>query len=392
MKNFTFYNPTRIIFGKGSIDKVGSLSKGYGSSVLLHYGGGSIKKNGIYDQVIASLKAEGLSVTELGGVVPNPRLSLVREGIELCRKAQVDIIIAVGGGSVIDSAKAIAFGVKLSDSEDIWDDYYMNSACDVREKLPVGVVLTIPAAGSESSISSVLTDWEKNLKRAVNCEALMPEFAIMDPETNYSLPAYQSACGAADILAHLMERYFTQERFNDLSDRFLESAMRNVIAYAPLVLKHPQEYRYRAELMWTGTLAHNGLLDRGRIGDWASHAIEHELSGQYDIAHGAGLTIILPAWMRYVYTQNIDRFVQFANRVWDVSLTLDDKHTIVELTIDRMEAFFRSLGLPVRLSDAGIGNERIKKMAANAMIGRKSIGMFMPLLESDIEKILKLAL
>lgn len=392
MKNFTFYNPTRIVFGQGTISQVGPMAKSYGKKVLLHYGGGSIKRNGIYEQVFQSLKQSGMTVIELGGVEPNPRLSLVREGIKLCRNESVDVIIAVGGGSVIDSAKAIGFGVKLSDDEDIWDDYYMNASCTVRETLPVGVVLTIPAAGSESSISSVLTDWKSHMKRAVNCEALMPKFAIMDPETNYSLPAYQSACGAADILAHLMERYFTQERYNDLSDRFLEQAMRNVITYAPLVLKHPKDYRYRAELMWTGTLAHNGLLDRGRVGDWASHAIEHELSGLFDIAHGAGLTIVFPAWMKYVYHEHIDRFVQFACRVWDVSLTLDNKETIIEVAIDRMEAFFRSLGLPVRLSDAGIGNERIAQMVETAMIGRESIGTLKRLEGSDIEKILKLAL
>ena len=392
MKNFTFYNPTKIVFGKGSIAQTGELAKRYGLKVLLHYGSGSIKKNGVYDQVAQSLRASGLTVVELGGVVPNPRLSLVREGIELCKKEKIDIVIAVGGGSVIDSSKAIAFGVKLPPEEDVWNDYYMNPACSVRETLPVGVVLTIPAAGSESSISSVITDWDNNMKRAVNCEPLMPAFAIMDPETNYSLPAYQSACGAADILAHLQERYFTLEKHNDLSDRFLESAMRNIIAYAPLVLKHPNEYRYRAELMWTGTLAHNTLLDRGRVGDWASHGIEHELSGQYDIAHGAGLAIVIPAWMKYVYHENIDRFVQYANRVWDVSLTFDDKDTIVESMIDRSEAFYRAIGLPVRLSDAGIGNERIRKMAEMALIGLDSLGNLKKLGVDDVEKILKLAL
>ncbi|WP_422479673.1 iron-containing alcohol dehydrogenase [Pleomorphochaeta sp. DL1XJH-081] len=392
MLNFSYYNPTRIVFGKGTIGQVGELAKGYGKRVLLHYGGGSIKKNGVYSQVVESLKAAKLDVVELGGVVPNPRLSLVREGIALCKKEKIDFILAVGGGSVIDSAKAIGFGTVLPDNEDVWDDYYMKGDCVVRKSLPLGVVLTIPAAGSESSTGTVVTDWENNLKRAVNSETIIPKFAVMDPETNYTLPAYQTACGAADILAHLQERYFTMEKHNDLSDKMLESAMRNVIAYSLMALKHPNDYRYRAELMWTGTLAHNNQLDRGRVGDWASHDIEHEISGQYDIAHGAGLAIVFPAWMKYVYRDNIDRFVQYALRVWDISLTFDDKDAIVEAAIDRLEAFYRALGLPVRLSDAGIGNERVRKMAESAMIGRDSVGNFRKLKADDVEKILKLAL
>lgn len=226
----------------------------------------------------------------------------------------------------------------------------------------------------------------------MNSEAIIPTFAIMDPETNYSLPDYQTACGAADILAHLQERYFTNEIHNDLSDRLLESAMRNIISYAPLALKSPTDYRYRSELMWTGTIAHNNLLDRGRVGDWASHDIEHELSGMYDIAHGAGLAIVFPAWMRYVYTHNIDRFVQYAVRVWDISITFDDKDAIVESAIMRLEDFYRSIGLPVHLGDAGIGPDRIKEMSDNAMIGRSSVGNFVTLNSTDVEKIFRLAL
>lgn len=392
MVNFQYYNPTRIVFGQGTIAQVGSLASCYGKKILLHYGGGSIRKNGVYGQVVASLEAAGLQVVELGGVVPNPRLSLVREGIALCKREGVEMILAVGGGSVIDSAKGIGFGSRLDDGEDIWEDYYMNAGCTVRETLPVGVVLTIPAAGSESSTGTVVTNGDVNLKRAVNSETIIPRFAVMDPETNYTLPAYQTACGASDILAHLQERYFTMEKHNDLSDRLLESAMRNVIANAPLALRHPNDYRYRAELMWTGTLAHNNLLDRGRIGDWASHDIEHELSGMYDIAHGAGLAIVFPAWMRYVYSTDIDRFVQYATRVWDVSLTFDDKDAIVESAVGRLEAFYRSLGLPVRLGDAGIGAKDIRVMAGNGMIGREYMGNFRKLRADDIEKILRSAL
>ncbi len=392
MNNFSFHNPTRIIFGKDTIAEVGEHTARYAKKVLLHYGSGSIKKNGIYDTVVASLKEHGVEYVELSGVVPNPRLSLVREGIELCAKEDISFILAVGGGSVIDSAKAIAFGSLLEKGEDVWDDYYMNRECSITKALSVGVVLTIPAAGSESSISSVITNDENNLKRAVNQEAITPRFAIMDPQTNYSLPDYQSACGAADILAHLMERYFTNSQFNDLSDKFLEAAMRNVISYAPLVLMEPTEYRYRAEMMWTGTIAHNGLLDRGRVGDWASHMIEHELSGVYDIAHGAGLAIVFPAWMKYVHHHNIDRFVQFAIRVWNISVTLDDKETVVALAITRLEEFFRSLNLPVRLSDAGIDAKDISLMAANLMKGNDGAGNFVRLGQDDVENILRLAL
>ncbi len=391
MLNFSYYNPTRIIFGKDSISKVGNEVSHHTSKVLLHYGGGSIKKNGVYKKTIASLKEANIEVVELSGVVPNPRLSLVREGIKICKDENIDFILAVGGGSVIDSAKAIAFGALLTGG-DVWDDYYMKGDCEVTKALKVGVILTIPAAGSESSTGTVITNEKNNLKRAINSEAVIPTFAIMDPETNYSLPDYQTACGASDILSHLQERYFTNEIHNDLSDRLLESAMRNIISYAPLALKNPTDYRYRSELMWTGTIAHNNLLDRGRVGDWASHDIEHELSGMYDIAHGAGLSIVFPAWMRYVYTHNIDRFVQYAVRVWDIALTFDDKDTIVESAIDRLEAFYRSIGLPVHLGDAGIGPDKIKEMSDNAMIGRSSVGNFLTLKSVDVEKIFRLAL
>jgi len=391
MLNFTYYNPTRIIFGKDTITQVGEHVSQFAQKVLLHYGGGSIKRNGVYEQVISSLKRAHIDVIELSGVVPNPRLSKVVEGIEIVKKEKISFILAVGGGSVIDSAKAIAIG-SLLDGENLWNDYFLTSTKEIEKALPVGVVLTIPASGSESSTGSVITDDKSNLKRPIKSEHIIPRFAIMDPQTNYSLPDYQTACGSSDILAHLMERYFTNEVNNDLSDKLLESAMRNVIAYAPLALKHPTDYRYRSELMWSGTLAHNNLLDRGRVSDWASHAIEHELSGVYDIAHGAGLSIIFPAWMRYVYTRNIDRFVQFGVRVCNVNLTLDDKDVIVEAAIDRLELFYRSLGLPVRLTDAGIGTEKIDLMSKNATLNKKTIGNFFPLTSDDVKQILRLAL
>ncbi|MCK9287945.1 MAG: iron-containing alcohol dehydrogenase [Sphaerochaetaceae bacterium] len=393
MLNFSYWNPTRINFGKGTMAEVGKEAAKWGKKVLFHFGGGSIKKNGVYDTVTASLKAAGLEITYLGGVVPNPHLSLVREGIEICKKEHIDLVLAVGGGSVIDSAKAIAFGAKLPPSEDVWYDYYMKASPVVRDALPIGVVLTIPAAGSESSTGTVVTDAEHGLKRAVNSETIVPKFAVMDPETNYTLPAYQTACGATDILAHLQERYFTTVEHNDLSDRLIEACMRNIITNAPLALEHPNDYRYRAELMWTGTIAHNNLLDRGRIGDWATHDIEHELSALYDIAHGAGLAIMFPAWMKYVYKVDIDRFVQWAVRVWDVSLPLSDKEGIVLEGIKRLEAFYKRIGMPTRLSDLKIGKDKLRFMAENSLVGERThLGNFMKLYADDVEKIYNLAL
>ncbi|MEA5032083.1 MAG: iron-containing alcohol dehydrogenase [Sphaerochaeta sp.] len=393
MLNFSYWNPTRIIFGKESIADVGQEAAKWGKRVLFHFGGGSIKANGVYDAVTNSLKEAGLEVVYLGGVVPNPHLSLVRQGIALCKKEKIDLVLAVGGGSVIDSAKAIAFGTKLQGNEDVWNDYFMRAQYDIQDALPVGVVLTIPAAGSESSTASVITDEKEGLKRAINSETVIPKFAVMDPETNYSLPNYQTACGATDILAHLQERYFTMVGGNDLSDRLLESCMRNIIANAPLALKNPSEYVYRAELMWTGTIAHNNLLDRGRLGDWATHDIEHELSALYDIAHGAGLAILFPAWMKYVYKDNIDRFVQYAIRVWDVSLPLEDKDSIVEEAINRLQNFYRRIGMPTSLTEVKIGKDKLRFMAEKALFGERThLGNFKKLYVDDVEKIYHLAL
>ncbi|PKL22479.1 MAG: NADH-dependent alcohol dehydrogenase [Spirochaetae bacterium HGW-Spirochaetae-4] len=393
MLNFSYWNPTRIIFGKESIADVGQESAKWGKRVLFHFGGGSIKANGVYDAVTNSLKEAGLEVIYLGGVVPNPHLSLVRQGIALCKKEKIDLVLAVGGGSVIDSAKAIAFGTKLQGNEDVWNDYFMRAQYEIQDALPVGVVLTIPAAGSESSTASVITDEKEGLKRAINSETVIPKFAVMDPETNYSLPNYQTACGATDILAHLQERYFTMVGGNDLSDRLLESCMRNIIANAPLALKNPSEYVYRAELMWTGTIAHNNLLDRGRLGDWATHDIEHELSALYDIAHGAGLAILFPAWMKYVYKDNIDRFVQYAIRVWDVSFPLEDKDSIVEEAINRLQNFYRRIGMPTSLTEAKIGKDKLRFMAEKALFGERThLGNFKKLYVDDVEKIYHLAL
>lgn len=389
MLNFSFYNPARIIFGKGVEEQTGEQVKKYGSKVLLHYGSGSVVRTGVLDKVKKSLDAAGVSYIELGGVKPNPRLSLVREGIEICKREGVDFILAVGGGSTIDSSKGIAAGV-LYDG-DIWD-LYLYPDRQPSKALPVGVVLTIPAAGSESSNASVVTNEDGWMKRDICDECIIPRFAIMNPEFTFTLPPYQTACGASDILAHMMERYFTQVDHVDFTDRLLEGAMRTVIFNAPIVINEPENYDARAEIMWAGSLAHNGLLNTGREGDWASHEIEHELSGIYDIAHGAGLSIVFPAWMRYVWKDNPARFVQFAQRVFDVDIAQAETEAIVNEMIYRLESWYRRIGVPTRFSEAGLDDTHIEEMAKKCMIHRECTGHFRKLYEEDVIAIYRLAL
>jgi len=390
MNDFTFHNPAMVVFGRGKEEMTGALVKQHGGKkVLLHYGGGSIKRIGLYVRVVESLRREGIEFVELGGVQPNPRLSLVREGVELCKRSGIDFILAVGGGSVIDSAKAIA-AATLTTEKDIWE-YYMNDPGGVSQALPIGVVLTIPAAGSETSDGSVITNEDGAFKRSIGSSCLIPRFAVLNPELTFSLPPYQTACGASDILAHLFERYFTQVGNVDLTDRLLEASMKTILLHAPVALREPENYNARAEIMWVGTLAHNNLLDTGRIGDWASHQIEHELSGIYDIAHGAGLSIVFPAWMRYVYRKSPYKFVQLAARVFDVDLAFEDEDAIAREMIERLENWFRLIKLPVRLSDAGIPEDRIPEMAEKALVSRQSIGSYQTLGVPDVEAILQLA-
>jgi len=385
MNNFICHNPTRIIFGKGMESETGAQAALLGKKALLHYGGGSIKKNGVYDKVTASLKEAGVSFVEMGGVQPNPRLSLVREGIALCKKEGIDMILAVGGGSVIDSAKAIASGVLCGG--DIWE-YFTDATKVIERALPIGVVLTIPAAGSESSSSCVITNEDGWYKRGCGSTAFIPRFAVINPETNFTLPPFQTACGCVDIMAHLMERYFTKVENVDLSDRLIEASLRTMLNFAPRAIRNPLDYDVRAEINWTGTLAHNNLLDRGRIGDWGSHQIEHELSAIYDIAHGAGLAVVFPAWMRYAYKNHKSRFVQFAVRVMDVDLSFDNQDRIIEEGIRRLESFFQSLGLATRLSQLDIGDDRLREMADKC----RSAGNVLKLTPDDVYEIYKLAL
>ncbi len=389
MNNFSFQNATKIIFGKGTEENVGEETKLHSDKVLLHYGGGSIKQSGLYDRVTASLKKSGVAFVELSGVKPNPRLSLVKEGIKICRDNGIKFILAVGGGSVIDSAKAIAVGVPYSG--DVWDFY--DGKGTPKEALKVATVLTIPAAGSESSPSSVISDDEKQLKRGLTVEIIRPVFSIMNPELTYTLPAYQTACGAADIMAHIMERYFTNTTDVELTDRLCEATMKTLINNVPQILKKPDDYASRADVMWTGCVAHNDILGTGREGDWGSHMIEHEISAIYDVAHGAGLAVVFPAWMKYVYKHNVSRFVQFASRVFNVEIDFYNPEKTALEGIRRLEMFFESIGLPIRLLQMNIKDDKISEMAAKSTQKDSfAVGNFVKLKTSDVAEILKLAL
>lgn len=385
MNNFTYKNSTEIVFGKDTQKLAGEKIKPFGKKVLFHYGSQNIKQSGLYEQIIKSLNDSGIEYAELGGVVPNPRLSLVYQGINICKEQGIDFVLAVGGGSVIDSAKAIAMGACMN--EDVWN-MFDGKDTPINSCLPVGVVLTIPASGSESSTSIVITNEEKQLKKAYHCDMVRPQFAIMNPELSYTLPSFQTACGISDMLSHVMERYFTDQNNVDVTGRMCESVMRAIMDNGIKVMSNPNNYDNRAEIMLAGTIAHSGFLGMGRTEDWASHGIEHELSAVYDIAHGAGLSAIIPAWMKYVYQNHIPRFIRFAVRVMDIEVGVNDPEKIIIDSIDRLEQFYKSLGLPTRLSDMGIDDCHFAQMAEKC--GNR--GSLQKLTPKDIQAIYKLAL
>ena len=391
MTNFDYTHPTRVVFGKGTIPQAGSLIKEYGGSkVLLHYGGGSIKKNGIYDTVVKSLKQAGLDVTELGGVQPNPRLSLVREGIKICREKKIDFILAVGGGSSIDSSKAIGVGVPYDG--DVWD-FFMEKA-EPKKSLPVASVLTIPAAGSETSWSCVVTNEGEALKRFLDFQVIYPVFTIMDPETMYTLPAYQVGCGITDMFLHVFERYFCAEKNVDLTDRLCEAIMKTILNNAQRLMKDPKDYAACAEIMWCGSLAHNNLIGQGRGGDFGCHMIEHELSGFNDVAHGAGLAVIAPNWMKFAYKHDLPRFVQFAVRVFNIEENFHNPEETALRGIKALREFFSSVGMPVTLKDIGIEEKdfaAIAKKTKKHDAAKGTTGFFRPMNAADVEEVLKLA-
>jgi hypothetical protein len=393
MQNFEYCNKTKIIFGKGTEERAGNetarvlAENQFANKILLHHSGGSTVRSGLIDRVKDSLKKAGIEWEELTGVLPNPRLSLVKKGIDIVKSKDLKFILAVGGGSAIDSAKAIAVGA-VNDG-DIWEFYEKKRTTD--KALPVGTILTIPAAGSESSISSVITNDDGPWKRGINFQCIRPVFSILNPELTYSLPPYQTACGVVDMLAHIMERYFTKEPHVELTDELCEGAMRTIIRNARKVFSGGENnYDARAELMWAGALAHNGLLDTGRIGDWASHALDHELTAIFEIAHGAGLAIMFPAWIKYSIKENTERFARFAEKVWGVNGAFYDKELAAIEGVIRMEDFFRSIGMPVRFKDANLDPARISEMAKRA-VHFGPIGNYQKLDEKAAEAIYRLA-
>ena len=384
MKDFHFYAPTRVVFGRESEEKLPQLIQQYGGGkVLVHYGGGSAKRSGLLDKVFKMLNEAGISYVELGGVVPNPLLSKVQEGIDLCRQEHVNFILAVGGGSVIDSSKAIGYGVGYpGDVWDFWDGKAVPQTC-----LPIGVMLTIPAAGSEMSSSCVITKDEGMIKRGVNSDLCRCKFAIMNPERTYTLPAYQTAAGATDIMMHTMERYFSKYEDAILTDALAEALLRTVIESTPIVLEQPEDYTHRAAIMWASSLSHNDLMECGTEKDFASHKLEHELSGLFGVTHGAGLAAIWGSWARYVMDKHLSRFVKFAANVMGVEGALQG--------IEAIERFFKSIGMPISIPEL-IGrpatdeesHELVRKCSRD---GKMNIGAMEILNAEDMTAIYRLA-
>ncbi|MCB9018592.1 MAG: iron-containing alcohol dehydrogenase [Prevotellaceae bacterium] len=388
MENFTFYSPTKFVFGQDTENECGNLIRSFGGSrVLVHYGGGSVVRSGLLDRVKASLSASGLCFCELGGVCPNPRDTKVYEGIELCVKEKIDFILAVGGGSTIDSAKAIAMGVPYDG--DFWDFY---SGKAPQTALPVGTVLTIAAAGSEGSGDSVITKESGMLKRGASGECIRPKFSVLNPELTTTLPPFQTACGATDIMAHVFERYFTNTRDVETTDRLCEAVLLAMINETPKVVANPKDYQARANVMWAGMVAHNNIVGVGRKQDWNSHGIEHELSALYDCAHGAGLAVVMPAWMTYVLDHDVMRFAQMACRVWGCKMDFANPRTTALEGISAFRRFLKTIGMPLTFSELGAKEEDIPTLVNNFGLGDGKTGGFVSLSSEDVANIYRLAL
>lgn len=392
MKDFIYYAPTEVVFGKEAEQQVARLVKKYGGhKVLVHYGGKSAKASGLLDSVLDTLRAADIDFTTLGGVVPNPRLGLVREGIRLVHDEQVDFILAVGGGSVIDSAKAIALGAVYDG--DVWDFY--DAKAQATACLPVASVLTIPAAGSEMSEASVITKEDGDIKRGYSNELTRPRFAIMNPERTFTLPPYQTAAGVTDMMMHTMERYFSHDTDMTLTDNIAEALLRTMMQCVPIALAHPDDYNSRAQIMWGGSLAHNGLTGCGLLGDWATHQIEHELSAMFDVTHGAGLAAVWPSWARYVMDEDVTRFTRFAVNVMGVPNDDSDPKATALQGVERMEQFYHSIGMPTTIHELigrEITDDEIAEMARKCT--RDSTithGNFKILHTQDIEAIYRMA-
>ncbi len=384
MRNFVYYAPTKVFFGKDTHLAVGEIIKSYGfKKIMMQYGMSSIKKNGLYDQIMKSLSDNGIEVVEMGGVEPNPKLSFVREAVKVAKAENVEMILAVGGGSVIDSSKYTAAGA-VSDC-DVWD--FTTRKCEASEALPIGTILTISAAGSEMSGNAVVTNMEVNMKRGYGCDSFRCLFSILNPELTYSVSPYQTACGIVDIMTHTMERYFTPIEPTTLTDGISESLLRTVIEAGKVLVTDPHNYEARANMMWASSLSHNNLTGCGRDSFLAVHQLEHALSGEFDeVAHGAGLAVLYPAWAKYVYKLNPPRFAQFARNVWNVK-ELDDEKAALE-GISRMEEFFRFIGMPSRIRDFNIPAGMSHRLAELCTYGKtRTVKSFE---ELDYEKIVEI--
>ncbi|WP_288276323.1 iron-containing alcohol dehydrogenase [uncultured Prevotella sp.] len=392
MKDFNYYAPTEVVFGENSEEQVAALVKKYGGTkVLVHYGGKSAERSGLLDKICGLLTDGGIAFKKLGGVVPNPRLSLVHEGIKLCREEGIDFILAVGGGSVIDSSKAIAYGVPYEG--EVWDFYLGKDKAT--EMLPVACVLTIPAAGSEMSEASVITNEDGDVKLGYSNNLSRPKFAIMNPKRTFTLPPYQTAAGVTDMMMHTMERYFTKDDDMDLTTDIAEAMLRSMKDAIFAVLKNPEDYRYRAQIMWGGSLMHNGLTGCGVTDDWATHQLEHELSGMFDVTHGAGLAAIWPSWARYVMHENLSRFVRFAVNVMDVPNDFTDPEGTALKGIEAMERFYHAIGMPINIKELigkDITDEEIKEMTRKCSRNyQHTCGQLKVLKAEDMENIYKMA-
>lgn len=393
MKDFKYYAPTQVAFGEKAEEQVARLTKQYGATkVLVHYGGQSAVRSGLLDKICGLLQAGGVDYVTLGGVVPNPRLSKVREGIELCRCEGVDFILAVGGGSVIDSGKAIALGV-ANPAIEVWDIYL--GKAKPAAALPVACVLTIPAAGSEMSESSVITNEEGDVKLGYSNDMLRPKFAIMNPRRTFTLPPYQTAAGVTDMMMHTMERYFTKDDDMDFTTELAEAVLRSMKNSIFAVLKNPEDYRHRAQIMWGGSVAHNGLTGCGVSDDWATHQLEHELSGMFDVTHGAGLSAVWPSWARYVMKENVSRFVRFAVNVMELPNDFTDPEGTALRGIEAMERFYHAIGMPTNIREL-IGREvtddEIREMARKCSRNyTATCGQLRVLHAEDMEAIYRMA-
>lgn len=390
MNNFTFYSPTEFVFGKGTENQVNELVTKYGATkVLIVYGGGSVVRNALLTRIEESLNHQSVPYVTLGGIQPNPIDTKVYEGIDLCRHENVDFILAVGGGSVIDTAKAIATGVPYNG--DFWDFYIQKAV--VKSALNLGVVLTIPAAGSEGSGNSVITKSDTLQKLSIRVpELLRPRFAIMNPELTYTLPPYQTASGIADMMAHIMERYFNNTAETEVTDRLCEGLLKAIITEAPRVIKEPDNYGARANIMWSGMIAHNGICGVGCDEDWASHFMEHEVSAVYNVTHGAGLAVIFPAWMTWMASHHVEKIAQFAHRVWDIPES-DNKKDMALQAVTCLKNFFISIGLPVTFEQLGIPDPDINLLVEKLHQNKgEYVGAYVRLSKKETLEIYKLAL